>query len=101
MALFHKVAGNLSVVLHGLLREEIRREGFLDSCHPGVLLISDNAVDSGGIPLGSPRDRQDAPLGQFLGDGAWCQPLDEQPEDEPHGLGPLFLTASVSFWFTT
>ena len=39
-ALLHKVAGDLPVVLHSLLREEIRCECLLDSCHPSVLLIS-------------------------------------------------------------
>ena len=37
MALLHKLAGDLPVILHSLLREEIRRECFLDSCHPRVL----------------------------------------------------------------
>ena len=90
VALFHEVAGDLPGVLHGLLREEVRREGFLDAGAACVLLVGEDSVDGGGIPLGSPRDRQDSPLGQFLGDGAWGQSFDEQSEDEPHGLG-LFL----------
>ena len=96
MALLHEVAGDLPRVLHHLLREEVRREGLLDAGAACVLLVGKDSVDGGGVPLGSPRDRQDSPLGQFLGDGAGSQPLDEQPEDEPHGLGLLLVDGKVA-----
>ena len=96
MALFHKVAGDLPGVLHYLLREEVRREGLLDAGAARVLLVGKDSIDGGGIPLGSPRDRQDAPPGQFLGDGAGSQSLDEQPEDESHGLGLLIVDGKIA-----
>ena len=96
MALLHEVAGDLPSVLHHLLCEEIRREGLLNSRAACVLLVGEDSIDGSGIPLGSPRDRQDSPLGQFLGDGAGSQPLDEQPEDEPHGLGLLLVDGKVA-----
>ena len=96
MALLHEVAGDLPRVLHHLLREEIRRECLLDAGAARVLLVGEDSVDGGGIPLGSPRDGQDSPLGQFLGDGAGSQPLDEQPEDDPHGLGLLLVNGEIA-----
>ena len=51
-----------------------------------VLLVGENSVYSGGVPFAFARDRQDSPLCQFLGNGTGCQPLNEQPEDEPHGI---------------
>ena len=48
------------------------------------------------VPFAPARDGQDATLGQFLGDGAGSQPLDEQPEDEPHGLGLLLVDGEVA-----
>ena len=96
MALLHEVARDLPGVLHHLLREEVRRECLLDAGAACVLLVGEDSIDGGGIPLGSPRDRQDASLGQFLGDGAGSQPLDEQPEDEPHGLGLLLVDGKVA-----
>ena len=73
MALLHEIAGDLPRVLHHLLREEVRREGLLDAGAACVLLVGEDSVDGGGVPLGSPRDRQDAPPGQFL---------DEQPDSD-------------------
>ena len=95
VALLHEVAGDLPGVLHHLLREEVRREGLLDADAACVLLVGEDSIDGGGIPLGSPRDRQDAPPGQFLGDGAGSQSLDEQPEDESHGLGLLLVDGEI------
>ena len=80
VALLHEVAGNLPGVLHGLFREKVRREGLLDAGAARVLLVGEDSIDGGGVPPGSPRDGQDSPLGQFLGDGAGSQPLDN---DEP------------------
>ena len=81
MALLHEVAGDLPRVLHHLLREEVRREGLLDAGAACVLLVGKDSIDGGGIPLGSPRDRQDSPPGQFLGDGAGSQSLEKQAKD--------------------
>ena len=96
MALLHEVAGDLPRVLYHLLREEVRREGLLDAGAACVLLVGEDSVDGGGVPFALARDRQDSPLCQFLGDGAGCQPLDEQPEDEPHGLGLLLVDSKVA-----
>ena len=96
MALLHEVAGDLPRVLHHLLREEVRREGLLDAGAARVLLVGENPIDGGGVPLALARDRQDSPFCQFLGDGAGSQPLDEQPEDEPHGLGLLLVDGEVA-----
>ena len=96
MALLHEVAGDLPGVLHHLLREEVRRKGLLDAGAARVLLIGEDSVDGGGVPFAPTRDRQDAALGQLLGDGAGSQPLDEQSEDEPHGLGLLLVDGEVS-----
>ena len=96
MALLNKVARHLPGILHHFLREEVRREGLLDARHACVLFVGKDTIDGLGIPLGSSRDRQDASLGQFLGDGAGCQPLDEQPEDEPHRLGLLLVDDEVA-----
>lgn len=65
MALLNEVAGDLPSVLHHLLCEEVRREGLLDAGAPRVLLVGEDSVDGGGVPLGFARDRQDSPLGQF------------------------------------
>ena len=91
MALLHEVAGDLPGVFHHLLREEVRREGLLDAGAARVLLVGEDSVDGSGVPFALARDRQDASPGQFLGDGAGCQSLDEQPEDESHGLGLLLV----------
>ena len=96
MALLHEVAEDLPGVFHHLLREEVRREGLLDAGAACVFLVGEDSVDGGGVPLGFARDRQDSPLGQFLGDGAGSQPLDEQPEDEPHGLGLFLVDGEVT-----
>ena len=96
MALLHEVAGDLPSVLHHLLREEIRRECLLDAGAARVLLVGEDSVDGGGVTLGFARDRQDATLGQFLGDGTGSQPLDEQPEDEPHDLGLLLVDGDIA-----
>ena len=96
MALLHEVAGDLPAVLDGLLGKEVRREGLLDAGAARVLLVGEDSVDGGGVPLGFARDRQDSPLGQFLGDGAWGQSFDEQSEDEPHGLGLFLIDGKVA-----
>ena len=79
-----------------VLREEVRREGLLDAGAARVLLVGEDSVDGGGIPLALARDRQDSPSCKFLGDGAGSQPLNEQPEDEPHGLGLLLVDGKVA-----
>ena len=61
-----------------------------------VLLVGEDSVDGGSVPLALSRDRQDSPLGQFLGDGAWGQSFDEQSEDEPHGLGLFLIDGKVA-----
>ena len=79
-----------------VLREEVRREGLLDAGAARVLLVGEDSVDGGGIPLALARDRQDSPSCKFLGDGSGSQPLNEQPEDEPHGLGLLLVDGKVA-----
>ena len=96
VALLHEVAGDLPGVLHHLLREAVRCEGLLDAGAARVLLVGEDSVDGGGIPLALARDRQDSPSCKFLGDGAGSQPLNEQPEDEPHGLGLLLVDGKVA-----
>lgn len=82
VALLHEAARHLPGVLHSLLGEEIRREGFLDAGTARILLVGENSVDGGGVPFALARDRQDTTPCQFLGDGARGQPLDEQSEDK-------------------
>lgn len=96
MALFHEVAQHLPGVLHCLLGEEIRREGLLDAGTSRVFLVGENSVDGGGVPFSLARDRQDTTPCQFLGDGARAQPLDEQSEDKPHGLGLLLIDGKIA-----
>lgn len=55
VALLHEVTGNLPDVFHHLLREEVRRECLLDAGAAHVLLVGEDSVDGGDIPLGSPR----------------------------------------------
>lgn len=96
MALFHEVARHLPGVLHRLLGEEIRREGLLDAGTARILLVGENSVDGGDVPFALARDRQDTTPCQFLGDGARGQPLDEQSEDKPHGLGLLLIDGKIA-----
>ena len=81
MALFHEVAGDLPRVLDHLLRKEVRREGLLDAGAACVLLVGEDSIDGGGIPLGSPRDRDYPTPCQFLGNGIGCQPLEKPAKD--------------------
>ena len=81
MALLHEVAEDLPGVFHHLLREEVRREGLLDAGAACVLLVGEDSIDGGGIPLGSPRDRDYPTPCQFLGNGIGCQPLEKQAKD--------------------
>lgn len=96
MALFHEVAQHLPGVLHRLLGEEIRREGLLDAGTSRVFLVGENSIDGGSVPFALARDRQDTTPCQFLGDGAGCQPLDEQSEDNPHRLGLLLVDGKIA-----
>ena len=96
VTLLHEVAGDLSRVLHRLLGEEVRRESLLDYRTTRVLLVGKDPVDGSGVPFALARDRQYPVLGQFLDDSAGSKLLDEQPEDELHGFGLLFVDGEIA-----
>ena len=91
VAVLHIVLWNRAVILHRLLRQEIRRIGFLKQSAAFVLFVFQDAAHRTFVPLFLSAWRRSAFFRQPLGDCLRRKASDEQAVDTLDHLGLILI----------